>query len=253
MLALQAVQSNESKPESTTNNRESKDFTRKSKAEVIDSNKQKNGGKTVCEGCKVETTKPEKSKKGVTPPTTDRQVDHVKPKSKNGSGTPNIGQVLCRGCNIESDKDPVKRNYILAMEKILFEYYDLNKEYAVESAWAEKAGNYYKLNNLLFYAPNYSWGDIVNVEDRNEELFVTGLVEESGHSTIRIIFYNEENIDPTIEQLKYLGCDYEGSNVPTLISVDVPPQVNYANVRQFLDEGEENGMWSYQESCLAHK
>ena len=89
------------------NNREGKDFTPKGKKTVIDDNKAKNNGKTVCEGCKVETTKPEQSKKGVTPPTTDTQVDHKKAKSKGGKGTPDNGQVLCRGCNIKkSDKDP---------------------------------------------------------------------------------------------------------------------------------------------------
>lgn len=139
------------------------------------------------------------------------------------------------------------------MEKILFEYRDLNGGYAIESAWAEKVGNYYKLNNILFYASNYSWGDIVKVENRNGELYVIGLVKESGHSTIRIIFYKKEDIDPTIERLKDMGCDFEGSNIPSLISVDVPPEVNYSDVRQFLDVGEENEMWSYQESCLAHK
>jgi RHS repeat-associated protein len=89
------------------NNREGKDFTPKGKKTVIDDNKANNNGKVVCQGCKVETTKPEQSKKGVTPPTTDTQVDHKKPKSKGGKGTPDNGQVLCRGCNVKkSNKEP---------------------------------------------------------------------------------------------------------------------------------------------------
>jgi hypothetical protein len=60
-------------------------------------------------------------------------------------------------------------------------------------------------------------------------------------------------IQPTIEQLKEMGCDYEGSNIPTLISFDIPPEIDYNNIRQFLDKGEENEIWIYQESCLAHK
>lgn len=139
------------------------------------------------------------------------------------------------------------------MEKILFEYNDLNKKYAIESAWAEKVGDYYKLDNILFYATNYSWGDIVKVEDRNGELFVTGLVKESGHTTIRIIFYNNDTVEPTTTWLQEIGCSYEGSDIPLLISVDIPPAVDYNRVREFLDEGEENDKWSYQESCLAHK
>ena len=139
------------------------------------------------------------------------------------------------------------------MEKIIFEYYDFDGNYALESAWAERQGGYYKLNNILFYAPGYSWGDIVSVENINDELHVTDLIEESGHSTVQIIFFNKEIIQTVAEQLINMGCSYEGSNIPSLISVDIPPQVDYKNIKAFLSEGEENGMWSYQESCLAHK
>jgi len=138
------------------------------------------------------------------------------------------------------------------MEKILFEYNDFNDQYAIESAWADKVGNDYKLNNILFYALNYSWGDIVKVEDRNGELFVIGLVEESGHTTVRIIFFNAIDISPTVKKLEEMGCSYEGSDVSSLISVDIPPEVDYQVIRGFLNEGEQNDKWSFQEACIAH-
>lgn len=84
---------------SNAGSRAGKNFSPKEKEKVIEANKKKNDGKTVCENCGVNTTKPEKSKKGVTPPKTDTQVDHKYPKSKGGSGTAENGQVLCRGCN----------------------------------------------------------------------------------------------------------------------------------------------------------
>jgi len=138
------------------------------------------------------------------------------------------------------------------MEKIIFEYNDFDGNYALESAWAEKSGDNYKLDNILFYAPGYSWGDIVKVENRDGELFVIELVEESGHSTVRVIFYSEELIDPTIKQLEIMGCHWEGSNLKTLFSIDISPEVNYAPIREFLEKGEENDLWSFEESCLAH-
>jgi hypothetical protein len=41
----------------------------------------------------------------------------------------------------------------------------------------------------------------------------------------------------TLDELKRLGCDGEGSHLPKLCAVDVPPQVSYDSVLQFLNEG----------------
>jgi 5-methylcytosine-specific restriction endonuclease McrA len=85
--------------------REGKDFTKAGKESVIDLNRLRNDGEIVCEDCGIVTIPATQSKKGVTPSGTERQVDHIDPKSKGGSGTPDNGQVLCRDCNIDkSDK-----------------------------------------------------------------------------------------------------------------------------------------------------
>ena len=76
-------------------------MTRAGKGAVIDVNKEKNNGNIVCENCGTTTTPAKQSKKGVTPPKTETQVDHIKRKRDGGSGTPNNGQVLCRGCNLD--------------------------------------------------------------------------------------------------------------------------------------------------------
>ncbi|HET8685732.1 MAG TPA: HNH endonuclease [Methanosarcina sp.] len=105
---------NQTPTEKPTTSRAGKPFTPKEKQKVIEANKEKNNGTTVCENCGTNTTKPEQSKKGVTPPKTDTQVDHVKPKSKGGSGTADNGQVLCRDCNIKkSDKEVVPEKHNL--------------------------------------------------------------------------------------------------------------------------------------------
>lgn len=136
--------------------------------------------------------------------------------------------------------------------KIIFEHHNnANDEYELESAWATKSGDNYKLDNILFYAKNYSWGDEVSVEDRDGQLFVTGLVKESGHSTVRILFNDEKDVQPTRDALKKMGCDSEISNVLILIAVDIPPTVKYEKIRSLLDEGERTAKWEYEESCLA--
>lgn len=125
--------------------------------------------------------------------------------------------------------------------------------HGIESVWAIPLKNgQYKIDNILFYAPEYSLGDIVNVENRNGELFVKSLVSESGHSTIRLIFNNISDVKQTREFLKGLGCDSEISEVPILISVDIPPIVSYSKIKEYLIEGEKMEKWSYEESCIAH-
>jgi RHS repeat-associated protein len=63
------------------------------------------GGK--CQNCGVETTPGQKSQKGVTPPGSEGQTDHIQPKSKGGTNDPSNAQHLCRDCNIKkSDKVP---------------------------------------------------------------------------------------------------------------------------------------------------
>ena len=81
--------------------RPGKDFTKAGKEVVKDINKAKNNGQAVCEKCGVTTIPAKKSTTSVTPPKTETQVDHIKRKSDGGSGTPDNGQVLCRGCNLE--------------------------------------------------------------------------------------------------------------------------------------------------------
>ncbi len=81
--------------------REGQDFTRAGKEAVKDLNKEKYKGTITCEGCKTPTTEAKQDKKGVTPASTDTNVDHVKRKRDGGSGTPDNGQVLCRGCNLK--------------------------------------------------------------------------------------------------------------------------------------------------------
>lgn len=81
--------------------RPGKPFRPRDKQQVIDDNRQRNGGETKCENCTVGTVPGQKSQKGITPPRNETQIDHKEPRSKGGSGTADNGQVLCRSCNRE--------------------------------------------------------------------------------------------------------------------------------------------------------
>ena len=137
-------------------------------------------------------------------------------------------------------------NYV----KICF-MHDAFEGSTIESAWAKKLENGYELDNILFYAKNYSWGDIISAEERDGELFVTGLIKEMGHSTVRVLVSEVDLVEPLRNALKDLGCSSELSNYEKLIAVDVPPEVSYSTIRVFLDKGEDEEKWQYQEACIA--
>jgi transposase-like protein len=71
------------------------------KKSVINQNAQENGGRVVCEQCERDTVPAQQSKKGVSPPDNEAQVDHRTPRSKGGNGSSDNGGVKCRKCNIE--------------------------------------------------------------------------------------------------------------------------------------------------------
>ena len=50
--------------------------------------------------------------------------------------------------------------------------------------------------------------------------------------------------------LRALGCESEGSDVPCLIAVDVPPDVRYSDVRALLEKLLAEGVLDYEEACL---
>jgi 5-methylcytosine-specific restriction endonuclease McrA len=85
--------------------RAGKPFTRAGKAEVKADNAAAHGGQTTCTNCGQATVPGQQSRAGVTPPKNETHVDHIIPKSQQGNGSPNNGQVLCRDCNLRKGAD----------------------------------------------------------------------------------------------------------------------------------------------------
>jgi hypothetical protein len=138
--------------------------------------------------------------------------------------------------------------------KIKFYYHDeIDNVDKIERMWASKIGEYYKLENSPFYVLNFALGDIVSVKILDGEFFVDELIESSGNSTIQIVFYKEDIVTKTREELKKMGCNSEISNILTLISVNIPFNIDYNEIKHYLENGSKNDFWDYQEACLAHQ
>ncbi len=74
-------------------------FTKAGKESVVNVNKAKNKGKTICDTCGKGTIPAKKDVKGVAPPKNRTEIDHIDKRRNGGSGTPDNGRVRCRGCN----------------------------------------------------------------------------------------------------------------------------------------------------------
>lgn len=140
------------------------------------------------------------------------------------------------------------------LKKVLFVYkIDEESPYEIESLWAKKKGDYYEIKNIPFMAKNIAWGDLISVEKDEDVLYFDKLIKPSGHSVIRIIFSNVKNIPKVGRDLVKMGCTWEGSHLPKLISVDIPPSTEYKMIKEYLNKKVENGEIDYQEACLGWK
>jgi len=143
--------------------------------------------------------------------------------------------------------------------KIRFEFYNqvLERE-EVETMWAEVLDDcqgFYKLDNIPFFVTSFATEDIVKaikVDDGFPK--VTGLVKESGNSTINIIFLNNDEQYKSIilKRLTNLGAEYEGmeSLASGYYSLNIPKNVDYRAIYEFLSSENEN--LDFREACIAH-
>jgi Domain of unknown function (DUF4265) len=136
--------------------------------------------------------------------------------------------------------------------KIKLTYYDLEGNIAIESVWAEREGEFYRIKNSPFFAPNISYNDLVRVEIDEGELYFDELIKPSGHSTIHIIIYEMSNFNQIIMDIEKLNCSWEGSHLDNYISVDVPSEVDYSKLKNYLENKSKEGKIGFKEACLAH-
>ncbi|GEM_PF-1248252 len=69
---------------------------------------------------------------------------------------------------------------------------------------------------------------------------------------LRIYFNDLNDVYPTRVYLKKLGCVSELSDLPLLISLDIPPKVSYTKIERYLEKGIENSKLDYEEACIVH-
>jgi hypothetical protein len=117
--------------------------------------------------------------------------------------------------------------------------------------WARVTPEGYELNNVPFYARSLAYRDVVAAQKSAEgRLEYRSLIRASGHSTVRLLVTLQAEVEQIREEFRKLGCTSELSDQPTLVAIDIPPDVPYARVKVALEAGEAKDRWDYQEACL---
>ena len=139
-------------------------------------------------------------------------------------------------------------------QKIFFVQETGEGEFETESLWCIKIIDYYVVDNIPFVAKRIALGDAISVEyDENDKVYYfNDFIKVSGNSTIRLYFEDENIIQKSREELKKIGCESEALLARKLVAINVPKKTDYIPVKQYLEKGEQNNLWTYEESCLAH-
>lgn len=119
-----------------------------------------------------------------------------------------------------------------------------------EGLWATQLGNNrFKLENIPFFAWGVSADDVVQAEPIGQEYYFERVVTPSGHSTVRIIAYDKSSIPEIRKAIEELGCSSELSHLPSLVAIDIPPDVDWSKVFAFLKDAEARELLEYEESA----
>lgn len=144
-------------------------------------------------------------------------------------------------------------------EKILVRYYsDVLEEIVVETLWAEiieQEKGLYKIDNIPFYGPKFSCGDIVFAEYDEDEERITfrRVVEYSGNSTIQIILLDKKTeVENLRNEFKNIGCESEGTGSNYFV-MEVLYELNYLPIFKKLKELEKAEIINFAEPNISKK
>lgn len=120
-----------------------------------------------------------------------------------------------------------------------------------ETLWARRLDDgTCEIDNIPFFAKGVSYRDIISIVEKDGQAAFDTVVRHSGHSTIRVIIFDQNETDEVRRLFRDLGCSTELSHLPGLIAVDVPPREDLARVQALLQEGFDHSRWDFEEGNL---
>ncbi|MEE1782760.1 DUF4265 domain-containing protein [Kitasatospora sp. NPDC048239] len=127
---------------------------------------------------------------------------------------------------------------------------------SIERLWGEKTAVKLEIRvvNTPFFVRGISFGDLIRVRPDNErrELVFESFTSESGHSTVRIVLLRDTEREIVELKLRSAGCSWElAHSFGNLLAIDIPPTVEYGELREWLLAQVEAGVIEIQESAIS--
>jgi hypothetical protein len=122
-----------------------------------------------------------------------------------------------------------------------------------ESLWAKEIKpGLFEIDNTPFFIKGISPYDIITTQIIEDEHYFEELVSTSGHSVIRVVFFDESAFDLLGKKLKELHCSVEVMNINKFITISIPPTTALNQVLLLLEKGENEELWEYEEGSIQH-
>ena len=142
--------------------------------------------------------------------------------------------------------DPVRRQVVFELNQD-----DHANVFSREALWAvDISAGRYVLDNIPFYLAGFSVGDTVECMEHGGDLIARRAVAFSQNSTYRLYVCSLADVDSVRQGLHALGCDSEVSNLPELMAVNIPDEVDVEAFRSFILGGHLAGTFDVEEASL---
>jgi len=119
-----------------------------------------------------------------------------------------------------------------------------NQDWEQLYAWPIDGG--YQLNNIPFFVRDLALNDVVAASKKEHLLIFDHVVSRSGHSTFRILLYEEKlrTAAEVMQKVRELGGQAEVT-LDRLVAIDAPPD-NESVIWAYLKVGQTRGDWGLQ-------
>ncbi|MGE8353579.1 MAG: DUF4265 domain-containing protein [Pseudomonas protegens] len=124
---------------------------------------------------------------------------------------------------------------------------------SAEFLWGiKKSETTYLVDNTPYYIYGLSKGDLIDTRQENNELIATVIIQQGGHSTLRVFAENARDKANIIKTLQQLGAHCSVTHSLSLFSVDIPPECRLEPIDAYLSSIADDDQIAYEDACLQH-